>query len=102
MSPAVVDSLEVVDVQHQDREGTASALGAADLLLKRFLEMPMVVRPGQSVPDALLPSVRVGPGDLDGGDRLVGEDLEGVDRLQGRGEPISRSANGQAPDEKLA
>ena len=46
---AVVDLLEVVDVEHEHREGAAVAVGAAELLLGALHEMAAVIHAGEVV-----------------------------------------------------
>ena len=45
----VVDMLEVVDVEHQERERALVALGACDLFIQHLIEIPLVVQLGEAV-----------------------------------------------------
>ena len=49
MADPVVDRLEVVEVEHDEREGAAVAVGAGDLARERLVEVAAVVQPGESV-----------------------------------------------------
>ena len=49
MADAVVDRLEVVEVEDDQREAPVVALGAGDLARERLVEVAAVVQPGQRV-----------------------------------------------------
>ncbi|MCY1235767.1 hypothetical protein D9M72_483960 [compost metagenome] len=48
---AVIDLLEVIDIQHHQRQRTFPALGASDLQVQAFLEVAPVVDTGQGIGD---------------------------------------------------
>src|SRR5688572_22536049 len=77
VAEAVVDLLEVVDVDHDDPELPRLALGARDLLVEPLLEMGVVPEAGEAVLVGLFVKARV----LDGDRRVAREDLRDLDLL---------------------
>src|SRR4051794_20812524 len=75
----VVDLLEPVQVEHQQRQRPAEPGGAVDFARERLLEEPVVAQPGEAVghgqPLRLLMQEHV----VDGDGRLAGEALNGLE-----------------------
>src|SRR3954462_2124297 len=78
MSEAVVDRLEVIDVEEAERRGPAVGRRALDFLLERLVEEAAVVEAGQRVADRLLELLAVVARVLDGDRELVAEQAEQV------------------------
>ena len=64
MAEGVVELLEVIDVEHQQRERETAALRALDLEGQALVEMAVVVEAGQAVGDRELGEARVRLGEL--------------------------------------
>jgi hypothetical protein len=69
--------------------------------LENLLEMAMVVGAGQGVANRLLAGFVVGAGALDGGDGLVGEDLQRADRLERRRLAVVRLLDGEVAEQPV-
>ncbi len=68
MPEIVVDILEIVDVDKDDREGAAGAVAALELRRQRLAEATRVAEPGEWIGHRLLLDLR-----LEGGEIAVGD-----------------------------
>src|SRR5919106_3528386 len=83
VAEAIVDQLEVVDVQHEQGQDAAEAAGALDLLLEAAFEVAVVPGPGERVGDRQPLGLGVQPDVLDGHRGLDGEGGQGLGVGQG-------------------
>jgi hypothetical protein len=61
MAEGVVDELEAVEVDEQDRDAAAAALGAAEGVVEAVEEQRAVWQPGEGVVERLVGEARLGP-----------------------------------------
>ena len=94
---AVVEVLEVVDVDHEQRQRQAVALGAGDLLVEALVEVAVVVEPREAVGDGLPleRAVQRGVGQRRGG--LTGEDLQEFQFVVAEDEPLRARGSSSRP-----
>src|SRR5580658_3375606 len=87
MAVSVVEGLEVIDVQHHERQGASVAHATLALGVEVFVEAAPVVEASQSVHLASLLSDLVKTCRIDGGGGVRGEhfqDFDGLDRRVSR------------------
>ena len=90
MAEPVVDLLEVVEVDDDQRQRAVVAAGTGDLALERLMEEPPVVHAGERVEVGELPRLAEAPRVLDRRRGALGELLEPVQLV--RAEPVAALA----------
>src|SRR5262245_10634715 len=94
MTDAVVDALEVVDVEDDEREVPLVALSTQDLAPERLVEVALVVEAGERVRLRELSGFAVAAGVLDRRDTALRERFCALDEL------CARLVVGRAPEKR--
>ena len=79
---AVVESLEVIQIEHEQRQRALVALRAADFTGQLVVELAVVREPGERIRDGQLPGFLEQAGILDRHGHLAGKRREELDLLR--------------------